>query len=353
MEERLCRRWADQNVLDTLAKDEFTGRLYDRFTDELARYGIAVLRAWMHSGHIFRLTGERGYLLKPTEHELEELNRDSDTRDQLAVMTVALALPRFRNDALIGRRWTVEGGASLPTYFMGACLYVFPNEFGKLRVQRRKWSLQDHRDIITSDLDGHRISDPGVLAVGNLRVTADLERLDPHRKAIITMKLLGYSYEEIVEILEETSVRAVEGVVHRWRTGEKQRLTEGVTTNPWHPPTTRTSSSTNCSTAPPSDPAGRGGCVPVPPPASPIRPPASPHCATSTPPCCATMPTRTAPALLITSTPTSTRPLHTPTPTGTTSRTCPPRLNFVSSGADVMRCRRPPAVGTPTRGCGL
>ena len=58
MEERLCRRWADQEVLNALATHGFAGKLYDRFTDELARYGISVLRAWMHSGHIFRLTAD-------------------------------------------------------------------------------------------------------------------------------------------------------------------------------------------------------------------------------------------------------------------------------------------------------
>jgi hypothetical protein len=53
-------------------------------------------------------------------------------------MIVALALPRFREHALIGGGWRLDGGASLPTYFMGACLYIFPNEFRKRRVYQQK-----------------------------------------------------------------------------------------------------------------------------------------------------------------------------------------------------------------------
>jgi hypothetical protein len=73
----------------------------------------------MHSGYLFKLTASRGYLLNPSDIELEELRRDHEARDELATMTVAVALPKFRERALIGGGWTYEGGASLPTYFMG------------------------------------------------------------------------------------------------------------------------------------------------------------------------------------------------------------------------------------------
>jgi hypothetical protein len=78
----LERRLADQKLRDALAAEEFTGPRYRRFEGELAAYGISVLRGWMHSGHIFKLTAGRGFQLSPTEYELEELVRDSDVREE-------------------------------------------------------------------------------------------------------------------------------------------------------------------------------------------------------------------------------------------------------------------------------
>jgi hypothetical protein len=100
-QESLQRRLADQKLLQVLAADGFAGPRYNRFVSELAAYGISVLRGWMHSGYVFKLAAARGRDLHPTEWELERLVRDSDVREELANMTVALALPRFRENALI------------------------------------------------------------------------------------------------------------------------------------------------------------------------------------------------------------------------------------------------------------
>ncbi len=51
-----------------------------RTQHELAAYGMSVLRGWMHSGYVFKLAAGRGFAMYPTEAELEELFRDSDTR---------------------------------------------------------------------------------------------------------------------------------------------------------------------------------------------------------------------------------------------------------------------------------
>jgi hypothetical protein len=42
-------------------------------------------------------------------------------------------------------------------------------------------------------------------------------------RAIVALTVDGYSQEEIVEPLGEASVRAVQGVLYRWRTKERQR----------------------------------------------------------------------------------------------------------------------------------
>ena len=227
MVENLQRRAADQQLRDELAAHDFSGRQYQRFEEELARYGTSVLRAWMYSGYIFKLVCSRGFALHPSEAELGELHRDSEVREELANMTVAVALPRFRKRALIEGGWQYQGGASLPTYFMGSCLYVFPNEFRRRHAQQEKWRRQDARDpaIVVPDTDP--ISDPAVLATGNMYVLDLLNGADSRARAIVALTVDQYSQEEIAELLGEPSARAVEGALYRWRKQQKDRMRGG------------------------------------------------------------------------------------------------------------------------------
>jgi transposase len=70
-----------------------------------------------------------------------------------------------------------------------------------------------------------QVLDPEALTVGALQFREDLERLDPRSRAVLTLTLAGYSQDEIVELLGETSIRAVEGVLYRWRKEEQNRRT--------------------------------------------------------------------------------------------------------------------------------
>jgi hypothetical protein len=50
----------DADLVDWLRRSEFTGRDYDLFATELARYGYAVTVAWIRQGAIFGNSRERG-----------------------------------------------------------------------------------------------------------------------------------------------------------------------------------------------------------------------------------------------------------------------------------------------------
>ncbi|MFI7449620.1 hypothetical protein ACIBQX_19135 [Nonomuraea sp. NPDC049714] len=227
LRESLLRRAADQRLRDEMARYDFTGEMYQRFENELARYGMSVLRGWMYTGYIFKLTATRKFFLAPTDVELEELQRDSDAREELATMTVALALPRFRQHALVEGGWRYEGGASLPTYFMGACLFIFPNEFRSRRAQQKRWSRALAQGAILLDPDAGITADLESQALGRIRVRDDLGRAGERTRAIVALTLDGYSQEEIAELLGEASVRAVEGALYRWRKTEQEHALEG------------------------------------------------------------------------------------------------------------------------------
>ncbi|MEV0192365.1 hypothetical protein AB0I39_28015 [Kitasatospora purpeofusca] len=227
LQESIDRRMADQRIVQVLASDGFTGPRYDRFVDELVRYGIAVLRAWMHSGFIFQLLARRGFGLNPHELELEELHNNSDLRNELATMTIACALPRFRERAFVEGGWRFDGGASITTYFMGACTYDFPNEFRrwKTREERQSRALRRQKDTYEEPVRTLSVADE---VIGNLRVLTDIAEIDnPTTRAAVALTIDGFSQEEIRELLDAGTIRAIEGLLYRWRTKVKRREERG------------------------------------------------------------------------------------------------------------------------------
>ncbi|MET7566912.1 hypothetical protein ABZT04_00165 [Streptomyces sp. NPDC005492] len=214
---------ADQQMVRLLSESGFAGAHYARFEEALARYGISVLRGWLYSGYAFKLVASRGFDLKPHELELEELVRDSDLREELAMMTVARALPVFRQRALVAAGWRTDGGASIATYFMGACAYEFPNEYRRHRVQQKRWHRGQATEEITTE-DRLMVRSVAEEVLGNLRVLQDLRDIgDPRTQAAVALTIDGYTQEEIQQMVDAKSIRAIEGLVYRWRTKAKQR----------------------------------------------------------------------------------------------------------------------------------
>ena len=109
----------------------------------------------------------------------------------------------FREHALVGGGWRADGGASLTTYFLGACLTVFPNEFRKYRSQRQRWQAQDDSGHKAAGWRADATGDPADLIAGTMRVREDLARMDPRTRAIVALRMDGYRQEEIAEMLGE------------------------------------------------------------------------------------------------------------------------------------------------------
>jgi len=227
-QDNLERRLRDEELVRRLSTQDFTGRLYEFFEAELARYAVSVLRAWMHSGYVFRLLAQRRVELHPTEAELRELHDDAETRQDLAAMTVAVALSKFRVNALRDGGWRVEGGANLTTYFMGACLFDFPNQFRKHRAYLQRHARAVAMEARVFDAGERRGADPADLALGEMHVRDALKRAPNGRtRAAVALTVDGYSQEEIAELTQSGSARAVEGIMYRWRLREKGEYAEG------------------------------------------------------------------------------------------------------------------------------
>ena len=224
--EKSLRRAQDAALFQVLAEQEFAGRSYRRFEDELARYGLSVMKGWLFTGHIFQVTSSRHIMVMKNDALLHEVSASADARDELANATVAVALTKFRKMAAAGTGWKPDGGASLTTYFMGACVLAFPNEWRRLVVANEKWRRQtsasvesempnvvaEERGFDTGQTIGRN---PATIAVSRAHSEQLINTLKPREQKIVLATDAGYSQEEIAEMFGEKSKRAVEGVLYR------------------------------------------------------------------------------------------------------------------------------------------
>jgi RNA polymerase sigma factor (sigma-70 family) len=214
--ENAVRRLNDQVLVAELAASGFRGPLYEATISELATYALAVLMAWMRTGYIFKLTTARGLVLHPTDAELESLHRDeNDVREELASMTVAAALPRFQLGG-----WRAEGGASLTTYFMGACLYVFPNEF-------RKWRRRAY-ELPVAEIPDAQVDDPTEEVVEADFATRLINSLPRRQREVMWLYIVeDLTPDEIARWLQ-LSPGTVRAVLHRARQNLRDALKQDV-----------------------------------------------------------------------------------------------------------------------------
>jgi hypothetical protein len=173
LQEYIERRDADWKLRELLAEVDFAGPRYRRFEEEIAAYGLAVLRGWLRTGYVFALTAQLGYYLHPTAAELRELAYDAEARHELADMTIALTLPSFRQRALVEGGWRVDGGAAIATYFTGACLRVFVNEFRKRRRWQQEWQTHIQQDVDVWSMQG-AAGDPELIAIDGIAIEEHL-----------------------------------------------------------------------------------------------------------------------------------------------------------------------------------
>jgi DNA-directed RNA polymerase specialized sigma24 family protein len=239
--ESLSRRSRDLEMVNALALAQFEGPAFEVFAGELAAYGYPVILAWLRRGTIWRHCAERGRPLYPTDAERETLEGQFDERLELALETVAEGLKFFRERVLLTGRWSFEGGATITTYFIGACLLAFPNVFRRWHAAGRRWNLAMNAAVLTSpegrtvaDLPGtgpvsasdivagrgsSPCSDPADVAGARSAVLGELRSMPPGTRDAAALVIDGRSFAETAAAMGTTD-RAVEGRLYRYRKGK-------------------------------------------------------------------------------------------------------------------------------------
>jgi DNA-directed RNA polymerase specialized sigma24 family protein len=199
--ENAARRLADRDLVDQLAATGFTGPVFEVTVNEFAAYGVATLMAWMRTGEITRKCLSRGRPLPGAERVTATWSRDD--RLEIAVETTARALRYFVDEVLKPARWNYRRGATLRTYFVGACLLQFPNVYEVWVNEQKRWGAVDLVEPGTEETAGQGRGDVAWAdptagdVIHRQHVREMLEGIrDPQSRKAAQMVMLGYEHAE-------------------------------------------------------------------------------------------------------------------------------------------------------------
>lgn len=212
-EQHLDRLAADVQLRDRLMFSGYAGRDWETFRGALAAYGVQVLVAWCITGKIFVECQRINFTIRRRRSTIT-----LDDAMELAGETVAEALVFFREEVLIPGKWDPAKGASLKTFFVGACKLRFPGVY-------RRWE-REYRPVST-DGDTDKIQDHAASNKPDflLLLRQELESIpDQVVRQGLVLEATGFTRAEIAEVLE-CSEKTVENRILRYRDSRKGRPT--------------------------------------------------------------------------------------------------------------------------------
>lgn len=227
------QRTAEQVLYDRLAEEDYEGPVWKELRRELSAYAIPILSAWFATRKIFRLCAERLNSLGGGPDDWPE-----DERSGLVHHVISQALVDFRSKGSKGKGWRADGGASVKTYFMTACIFSFSNIYRSWETHQRKWARTETRDpSIDDDVTDTAMEDTtSRRALAKVGVDEMRRRLPELYKkiyknlppdtvdalckldfSIVELRAQGYPHGAIAKRVGLPSDRAVEGRLYRLR----------------------------------------------------------------------------------------------------------------------------------------
>jgi hypothetical protein len=222
--DNLDRRQADATFYNRIVVAEFAGADYEMLIVDLIAYAFPTLLSWLRRGTVFGQSKQRGRPVFHDGRDLDELRRDKELREELAYEIIAEAIKLFRTKGLDGTGWNIEGGAALATYFVGACLAVFPGVWRRWRREQQRERVYDHTQyVLAFDTAARKVLD---LAAARDLVRTELAAMKgPLRDVAELIVLHGCTLVEAASQLG-TTPGAVEQRLRRYRNEITRRRKE-------------------------------------------------------------------------------------------------------------------------------
>jgi DNA-directed RNA polymerase specialized sigma24 family protein len=192
-------READRRLVELLAADGFSGPVFDRgypkMIDRLAGYAWPILLGWITRGEIVRLCRDAGRPIRNTP--LRQLT--TDDRMELASEAVLAGERLFLEVGLRHGHWRPDGGLSLRTYFVNACVREFARVHDRWQKGRNDaeqllllgWHYLGEEPLLDTALG------PEQLAVLQDQVSEAIGHIpDPLLRQVLAYRALGYTERE-------------------------------------------------------------------------------------------------------------------------------------------------------------
>ncbi len=228
-EARRLERLADQEMVLTLQLHEFgTGSPeWKAFASALAEYGYSVFMGWLITGSVYRMAASqmKGKGVMGLGKIPDDLRLVGDDAHALASEVVIKSIDAFRRKTLMNpdpaKRWKVNGGASIKTFFIGRCLMELPDVFEQWNRRERRVQAELWRNSQLTGEDVNHSIDPENPAVATAELDRVFKRADTVIRVMFELHHEGYTYAEIAEMLtdagHDTTVAQVRTNMSRFR----------------------------------------------------------------------------------------------------------------------------------------
>ena len=217
--DRIDRLAGDRDLIGELRRRGFDGPEYERAAEELVRYGLSVVTAWIRTGTIFEKVARRA---RPVERPPDGALDDSEALS-MAGEVVTVALAHFRDDVLVPGRWDPARGASLTTFFVGQCLLRFPNIYRQWVQQVPRTRAASFDEVNHERPSGQQVEDD-VITSRAAETALACVRSDDARTALVLIGF-GFTYPQIAQRLGKTE-KAVERMIAYARTQVQRAQSE-------------------------------------------------------------------------------------------------------------------------------
>jgi hypothetical protein len=211
-----ARLAADDELIQQLAWESYSGPESEKLYKALAEYGTQIIGAWVFTGAIFPKCIEKG--LRPKEFIDPIPIRLEHEREYVVVDTVSRAVVGFRDTVLRRGKWSAANGASLKTFFIGQALIRFVTVYrGWLSDRVPTTPLLDTMPATDPDL-----GDPEARLMHREALREGLATIDDVVvRHILALEGLGYDQAQIAEILGLPSPKSVEMRKYHYRRDHK------------------------------------------------------------------------------------------------------------------------------------
>ncbi|MFI6101561.1 sigma factor-like helix-turn-helix DNA-binding protein [Lentzea sp. NPDC051213] len=199
----------DEVFVGFFRESGLVGPVWDEYLRRLLGYGLTIVTSLVRSGSMFARCGQHG-------HHLHQQTVPPDEVGELANEAVWEGFVYFRDNGLIGKRWSVEHGQPLNEYFVNACVLAFPNVYRRWQTRVNGWRDVQLMDSWSRLQQIEATGAPEDIVVARAAVDAVFAELSEDSRTLLFLHDQNYSHAEIAELMRLTP-RGVEARLRRAR----------------------------------------------------------------------------------------------------------------------------------------